>query len=206
MKICYALLIALLSLVGPVLAAAPDLSDQRLRELSMVPGATVTVALNTTQVQRPAAGLSKTELSRRISELQQELKKQPAAEGFYQLGLFLPEGDPEETNAFKRAVELFRPRAEARPKDGPLQAQYADALVANGKRDEAERVLRKALKSVPDDWHCWLSLGELLDSRPMAPVFGTNSSPQILTELSSKPVVAEDDQQKIREILTVIGN
>ena len=204
-----AFLAGLLSLVCPVFAAAPDRSDQKLRELSVLPGATVTVALSTTQVQRPAAGLSKTELSRRISELQQELKKEPTAEGFYQLGLFLREGTPEETNAFKRAAELFRPRAEARPKDGPLQAQYADALVANGKRDEAERVLRNALKSIPDDWHCWLGLGELLDSRAMAPLFGTNSIAKSarIDQSSARPgqELTGDEVTKMRRALSEAG-
>ncbi len=181
-----------------VRAAAPEQTRQKLRSLAVLPSVSINVKMNTAELQNPDLAVGTNELTRRIVKLQKELRQYPDdAERQFQLGRYLTEAErkDEATEPFAKAVQLLRPRAENRPRDGALQAQFARALSEAGDGNEAERVLRAGIAAIPEDWACWTGLGEVLDNRELIALYGgTNRPPagaplekQLVAMLPKKP-------------------
>ncbi len=104
----------------------------------------------------------------RIAEIEKNLTGSPAdAERYFRLGeLYLDVPDYEKArNANVKAVACFRKRVELEPDNGPLLADFGEALYAASIVDEAEGVLRKAVKVAPKSAECWDSLGGFLEKQ-----------------------------------------
>jgi tetratricopeptide (TPR) repeat protein len=67
--------------------------------------------------------------------------------------------------AFAAAARLYFQQVQAKPGDGWLRAQYADAWSETAdrkRRAEAEAVFRQAVELAPNDWRCWATFGDYL--------------------------------------------
>ena len=147
----------------------PGFSPEKLRSLAALPGVNANLQFTSTEAAQPELLLGSAELTRRISALQKSLRQRPEdAPGYFGLGTYLQAAGrrPEAEKAFAQSVKSFRARAKARPQDGTLQAQFAEALRVNGEEGEAERVLR-ATMLVTNDWRCCVELGDLLGSKAL---------------------------------------
>ncbi len=159
------ILILLVWLAGIPFApgAAPERSQNKLRSLATLPEITVSLGMGIGSFDGPYLYESPQEQAAKILTLQRELKENPKdGEGYFRLGRYLKEAkrEKEADEAYAQAVRLLRPRAEARPQDSRLQAQFADALSEAGQGEEAERVLQAGVRIAPEGWPCWVGLGE----------------------------------------------
>lgn len=162
-----------------IYGAAPERSSKKLRSLAVLP--VVSMSLSIDLVEAFGVKLSKSELEQQIALVRKALESSRTdAELYLQLGGYLEDAEKsdEARAAFEKAGELIRPRAEARPKDGLIQSQFAKALAGAGKDIEAEATIRRAIDKAPDDWRCWATLGRFLDGRSWNLLFGsTNDIP-----------------------------
>ena len=65
----------------------------------------------------------------------------------------------------RKVVSLLREQLEQHPDDRASRLRLADALERVEKQDEAETLVRRVVKDHPNDWHAWLALGEILDTK-----------------------------------------
>lgn len=153
-------------------AATPERSAQKLRSLAVLPVVNFNVGIGIAGVDGP--DLTKPELKRQITRLREEIAHDPDDPILHlRLADLLNTAKLDEaTNAFIKAAELFRAPAEARPNDGEIQVHFARALAATGKQQEAERILRDAIKNASSNWICWAELGSWLDSKTWGILLG----------------------------------
>lgn len=59
-----------------------------------------------------------------------------------------------------RAIALFREQLKAQPRNARVSAMLGRALAAETKYEEAEELLRKAVKLDPNDARCWIDLSK----------------------------------------------
>lgn len=99
------------------------------------------------------------------------------AERYHRLGqLFRERNDARRARAaFSMAVSLYRQRLKARPRSGSLQAQLGEALIDAGREEEAETVLRRAVKIAPREWRGWTARGRWLSRRSLASLLGASA-------------------------------
>ncbi len=173
MRLKIVLLCALFAAVAP--AATPELGKDKLRRLAKMPAVSFAPEWAFDPVRGFTLGSEDVDRKRKISSLRRELQQNPAeGEGFLRLGNLSAEaGDG--ANAYRylaQAVQLLRKQSDARPDDGLLLAKLGEALQGIGKTQEAESVLRRAVRASPKEWQCWLALGRFLDSESRRAVSG----------------------------------
>jgi tetratricopeptide (TPR) repeat protein len=74
--------------------------------------------------------------------------------------------------AYTNALNLCRQQAKSSPADGAVLARYGRALMNVGQRDQAETVLRQAVKVAPTNWNAWAGLGACLSARATTALLG----------------------------------
>src|SRR4051812_27063789 len=143
--LCLAFLVATACLQ----AAAPEPGTERLRKLLKLP----MISLETGFSFKPEGGFSpsdtKVDVSREISEARKELKGDSSdAQRYTRLGdLYAKSGDAKKSDdSYHKAATFFRQQAATRPDDPELLASWGRALWADGRNDEAESVLRRAIR------------------------------------------------------------
>jgi tetratricopeptide (TPR) repeat protein len=146
-------------------AATPELGKDKLRRLVKLPA--INFQPEWTFDPETGFALAPRDQTAQIKALRQDLREDPNdADGWLRLGsLYADSGDS--GNAFgarAKAVRLFRKRLELQPDDPLLLASLGEVLGATGKRQEAESVLRRAVRSGTSEWKCWLALGRFLDT------------------------------------------
>ena len=159
--------------------AAPEKTIRKLASLAPLPQLSASMALGSEQIAWPDLIFSTNEMVSRAERLRKELDGTPAdGERHYEIArlLKLAQRGPAAVVAFSNAASIYRPRAEARPADGALQARFADMLGEIGQAEEAEHLMRAALKRIPNDWHGHAELGALLGGRALRLVLGTNAA------------------------------
>ncbi len=87
------------------------------------------------------------------------------AETVYRMAELYSDLDKKEKSRehYQKAMDLFAKRLEAEPKNGWLVAQHANAwyqLASDEKQREADTSYRRAVELSPEDWRCWMALGE----------------------------------------------
>jgi tetratricopeptide (TPR) repeat protein len=80
---------------------------------------------------------------------------------------------------WKRAVELYRKRLQETPEDSALLAGLGHCLQRTRQDEEAEQVLRKAVRTGSRDWRCWLKLGDCLRSHSMMILLGPEAQGKV---------------------------
>lgn len=151
-----------------VFGMAAESGQDQLRALVRLPMVTVPFGWSF----NPKTGL-KLDIERpmardRISEIEKSLEGTPAdAERYLRLGdLYLDVPDYEKArNAYTISVSLFRKRVELEQDNASLLADFGEALFAASNTDEAESVLRKAVKLSPKNAACWDGLGRFLETQ-----------------------------------------
>lgn len=159
--------------------AAQQVDKEKLRKLAKLPtvenqwgfGFTLTGGF-TTFWESP-------DVSAEITALRKSTKNNVTdAERYYRLGELYNQMDDDvrAQSAFAKSVELYRKLLKSQPSKGELLAQFGKTLSAAEKKDEAETVLRKAVKVAPQEWRCWVALGKFLQEKSEAALWGFKST------------------------------
>jgi tetratricopeptide (TPR) repeat protein len=163
----FSCLFVILAICTRVFGAAEESASERLRALARMPMVTVNFGWSFSPKTGVKLDTEKALARERIVDIEKALTGTPAdAERYALLGelyLDVPDYDGGR-KANVKAVDLFRRRVEMQPDDALLLADYGDALFAVSKLDEAESVLRKAVKLAPKQSQCWGALGRYLES------------------------------------------
>jgi tetratricopeptide (TPR) repeat protein len=154
------------SLVLTARGVTPEVGRDKLRQLVKLP----TITFDAEWTFDPETGFTfgsgDADIAARIKTLSEEVQDQKDdAEGYLRLAtLYSQVKDMEHARpAWARAVELYRKRADEQPDDASLLAGLGEALNQAGRPQEAESVLRQAVRLDPKDWKCRLALGRCLD-------------------------------------------
>jgi tetratricopeptide (TPR) repeat protein len=105
-----------------------------------------------------------------IAAILEDLERHPKSADLYQ-ALAVAQWDVDAEGlarrANARAIALYREQLQARPQDHATWRKLARALdfCPPWNLDEAEAAWRTVLKLEPNDWKCWLSLGDHLQTR-----------------------------------------
>lgn len=159
--------------------AAESGTDQ-LRSLVRMPMVTVTFGWSFNPKTGLKLDVEKPLARDRIAEIEKKVTGTPAdAERYLLLGdLYLDVPDYEKSrNAYVKAVAQFRKRMELEPDRASLLCDFGEALYATSNFDEAESVLRKAVKLAPKNAASWDSLGRYLETVAATKFSPTKSSP-----------------------------
>jgi tetratricopeptide (TPR) repeat protein len=126
-----------------------------------------------------ADGLTVTELKpepeKEIEKIRKTLTGKPDdADRYARLGRLHREigDDRASREAFDKAVALYRGRVEAAPADADLLVELGTTLASARQWDEADKVLRQAVRLAPQSWKAWTELGWFVQRRATAALFG----------------------------------
>ncbi|MDB6108950.1 MAG: Tetratricopeptide 2 repeat protein [Pedosphaera sp.] len=158
----YCLLLAL-----SLQAATPEVGKDKLRRLVKLPGISFQAEWTFDPETGFTLGSNGDDKASQIKTLRKDLQSDPTdADGYLRLGTLYAElGDRgNAASARSKAVQLFRKRVDLQPEDALLLAKFGRALQAAGKTEEAESVLRHAIRTDPKEWKCWLAMGRFLDA------------------------------------------
>ncbi|MGZ4964585.1 MAG: tetratricopeptide repeat protein [Limisphaerales bacterium] len=159
---------------------AAESGTEQLRSLVRMPMVTVTFGWSFNPKTGLKLDVEKPLARDRIAEIEKKVTGTPAdAERYLLLGdLYLDVPDYEKShNAYVKAVALFRKRMELEPDRASLLCNFGEALYATSNADEAESVLRKAVKIAPKNAACWDSLGRFLETEAATKFNPAKSSP-----------------------------
>ena len=158
------LLLAALAAQG----VTPEVGKDKLRRLVKLP----TIAFEAEWKFDPERGFTlgsaEKDARAQIADLRSGLKRDMSDAEAYESLADLYASISEYKNAgiaWARAVELYRQRVELQPDNGLLLSGLGRALEGTGEFQEAESLLRQALRASPKSWQCELALGRFLDSR-----------------------------------------
>ena len=149
-------------------AATPEKGKTELRKLAKLPTVNLTMKVGMSTERGFALTEPASEVERRLAALQKRIAQEPR-HGLLQLELHqlltTLQRKAESEVALKRALELLRKDADARPGDASVVAGFAQALAESGERGTAERLLRAALARSTNEWRLWAELGSVLSDR-----------------------------------------
>ncbi len=182
---------AILSLVA-VLAAttgAKAVDKDKLRQAACLPQLSGFRNFRFSTATGFSLDLNEAPLSEQIAALHKTLKTDPTnAEANIRLGsLYEKTGHLDESkDAYTKAVELCRQRFVQNPNNNSWRLTLAEALQGLSADDEAETLLRQAVKDAPTSWKCWLALAEYLGTKSTQTIMGNKpwhyNSPETLLQ------------------------
>ena len=194
-------------LIGALHAAAPATSKERLRRLVRLPSVSVHVAAALDPTRGFDLTWPRVEAAKEVAEVKQSLRRDAGDAARYGrlAALYSELGDaPRSQAALKRALELYRQQAAGESDNGKLMAGYGETLRLLGQYDEAQRVLRRAVKAAPKEWQCHAALGRCLASQALAALLADGSQPAAapplpLPSVKPTPVQLEKAQKLVAE-------
>ncbi len=168
--------------VFSVFAATQPHGSDRLRELVVFPQMTLSFNFGMSFLVDENAVNKSTDVSYEISQLREEVKRQPNdVRQLLRLGDLLDQNG--ETNesvvCYQKAEQLCRTKVANRPQNGLALTDLGAALGSLQKKDEAESVYRKAVLVSSNEWRCWTRLGNFLAGESTDLLFPTNSPAKI---------------------------
>ncbi len=138
----------------------------------------------------------------KIAKIEKELKGDATdAERYRCLGRLYGEArqSAKSKEAFSKAEKLFRQQYGQHPKDNALRLRLADTLEELKQYEEAETLLRRAVKEAPEDWRRWVELAKFLDWRADRTIKKeTSSSPGDGAEAPKSKQATQQTPEQIR--------
>lgn len=185
-----------------VQGATPEVGKDRLRTLIKLP----TISFPSNWQFDPERGFlvgsGEADVTAKINTLRQEIQKDGAdAERYLKIAdLYSSINETSKaSHNCQRAVELFRKQADAESEDGLVLAKFGRALAGAGRAQEAESVLRRAVRIAPKESECWVALGRVLDSEARGVLYAP--APVTATESGDKPTdVAAPDRPNVDQV------
>lgn len=163
-------------------AAAPPRGADQLRNLAVFPEMSLNFNMGMRTEENHWVITDNSDASFEISQLARKLKSDPDnIETLLRLGYLLNEdNDTNGSEACREKVEkLCREQMAANPEDAVALDNLGDALSGLGRDDEAEAEYRKATLIAPNDWRCWVNLGNSLPSHRFLSMFPQNLHVQL---------------------------
>lgn len=154
------------ALTGPVVAQPID--KVRLRRLAEMPVPTLNTSIKFTEAYGFDLGWTRPDEVIEIAMLRRSLRGDASDAATYrQIARLYQSVQMADAarESFGQAAKLYFEQIKAQPGDGWLRAQYADAWSESAdrkRRIDAEPVFRQALQLAPNDWRCWMLMGEYL--------------------------------------------
>lgn len=149
-----------LTLMSPALAAV---DAAKLRQAVPLPGISVSFGYQASDglivfQNKQDQAAQETALKKQVTEHAED------ASGWYRRGRFfiMTQNVPEAKQAFAQAAALYQAQTKSRPDDVSLLVGYGKALDATEEPEQAEAVLRRAVKLAPQDAPAWVALGWVL--------------------------------------------
>jgi tetratricopeptide (TPR) repeat protein len=173
-KIICPIMLATLAAALSVRAVAPPRGGDRLRELVVYPEINFTFNFSLNLQGGDWVITIATDPEVQISGLREELNRQPEdIDRLLQLGNLL--NNRGETNDakiyYRKAEQLCRDRVAARPRDGLALTDLGRTLWQLNELDAAESVYRQSVLVSPNEWRCWVRLGNFLSNESYAAMF-----------------------------------
>jgi tetratricopeptide (TPR) repeat protein len=159
---------AMLCLLCSLPASAAPVDRERLRSLAALPVPAMNNSIRFNEAYGFYLGWTKPDEMVEIVTLRRALRGDagdaPLHRQIGKLYQSMQLADPAR-ESFATAARLYFEQIKARPGDGWLRAQYADAWSESAdrkRRAEAEPVFRHAVQVSPNDWRCWAAMGDYL--------------------------------------------
>lgn len=157
--------LAIFAMAFSLHAAAPPRGSDQLRNLVVFPDMQVNFVFGLSSQGDDWVISKNVDLPSEISRLRGELKQQPnQIKKLLQLGYLLDSNNQtnESQSCYQKAEQLCRDKAAVNPQDGLNLTDLGEALDALDKDEEAESAYRKATLVSPNEWRCWVRLGNYL--------------------------------------------
>jgi tetratricopeptide (TPR) repeat protein len=186
----------LTALCGQVTAAVPERAADRLQALTRLPQVAFTSGLNFDSARGYALVLAEGGQMREVEEIQKALAGNASdAPRYARLAVLLDELGERALAAqtLARATELYRQQGAAESQDPALLVGYATVLQAARQRDEAGRVLRRAVEAVPTDSRVHAALARVLANQSLqaiVPQDGQGHELPLLARMMGDPSAA----------------
>ncbi len=162
-----------------VRGATPEVGKDILRKLVKLPTITFPANWQFDPEHGFTLGSGEPDVLAQISTLRKEMQGDNSDAERYMSIAELYSSINESTKAkhtCDRAVGLYRKQVDMQPDDGVLLAKLGQALEGAGKTTEAESVLRRAVRTKPKEWECWVALGRFLDTEARRTVYENPAS------------------------------
>jgi tetratricopeptide (TPR) repeat protein len=159
-------------------ATRPESGKDKLRRLAKLPAVTFQSEWAFDSEHGFTFGANDAEAAAKIKALRKELQeKTDDADGYLKLGTLYEQARDigNAHGAWSKAVDIYRQRLEAQPDDAALLAKLGSALDKSGRKEEAESVLRRAVRLQLKESQGWLALGTLLERQARDDVYGDTS-------------------------------
>jgi len=163
-------------------AAAPPRGAEQLRDLVVFPEMSLNFNVSMQIEINHWVVTDNGDESYEVSKLAGKLKSDPDnCEALLRLAYLLSNNN--DTNGCRvcceKVVRLCREEVAANPEDGAALDDLGQALSGLGRNDEAEAAYRKATLVAPNDWRCWVNLGNFIPLGPFLSMFPENLHVQL---------------------------
>jgi tetratricopeptide (TPR) repeat protein len=189
-----ALLICVLLLVCAAAEAdTPPAVKEQLRKLSRLPTVSLQLKFGLNSMEGLLFEAEDVDPEVEVANLRKSMKGTPDdAQRYCELAKLLSRlepGNPAGKEALDKSIELFRKRIEAQPTNCQALAEFGEALHLAGRDDEAESVLRNAVRTVPDAWQPWLALAGQLQASANTVLLSTNDAGKNSAKAASNTIL-----------------
>jgi tetratricopeptide (TPR) repeat protein len=202
-------LFVIIAMSTRVFGMAEESGKDQLRALVRMPMVTVSFGWSFTPKTGLRLDIEKPLAKDRIAEIEKGLTGTPAdAERYLKIGdLYLDVPDYEKSRtAYTKSVSLFRKRVELEQDNASLLADFGEALFDASNNDEAESVLRKAVKIAPKNAGCWDSLGRFLETQAASKFAVSHKDKPSADQLQSAQRMLDEATMCFEKAVTVATN
>ena len=194
------LILAWLGTALAVRGATPEVGKDKLRQLVKLPSISFQADWSFDPERGFVLGSGDEDIRAQAVDLRKALQRDNTDAKAWQdlAGLYAALNDNRNAaGLWARAAELYRKRVELQPNDGLLLAGFGQSLAGIGSTDEAESVLRRAVRASPGEWKCQVALGRFLDAEARQSIY---DRPLSLPDPGGSPAEAAPDRPSSGEV------
>lgn len=184
--------------------ATPVGSKERLRRLARLPRLSFTVGMAFDPLRGFSMLSDRATALREIAELRKALQGNASdAPRYARMGRWYGDlGEEKQARtALTKAVDLYREQGADQSDDGVLLADFGTALSALGNAEEAERILRRAVRASPKEWKCAAALGRFLGQQALVALTAKDNPPGESAAPNASPLkVAPAQAEKAQKL------